>query len=71
MPEHEAQIEIKNLSLNARYYLQDNLRGHLQVILALAEHHHDIFLPQPEQKRLAAIREAVTVMSEDLRRMGL
>lgn len=71
MPDHDAIVEIKSLSLNARHHLQDVWRNHAQVIASLAEQRADVLLPLPERERLEAIREAITCMSEDMRRLGL
>ena len=71
MPDHDAIVEIKSLSLNARQHLQHVTRNHMQIIAGLSEERTDNLLPLPVRERLKAISEAVQTMSEDMRRLGL
>lgn len=69
--EAQAVAEIKAISIGTRYHLQHIVRNHMQIIAGLSEELTDNLLPLPVKERLAAIREAITVMSEDMRRLGL
>lgn len=69
--ETQAIVEIKAMSAGARRHLQHKIRNHMQIISWHSEEPMDHFLPHPAQERFKAIQEAITVMSEDMRRIGL
>lgn len=84
--EAQAIAEIKAISIGARHHLQHIIRNWMQVVAGFSEgqelngvyncntlsgENNTTYLVKKLAEKLAAIQEAITVMSEDLRRLGL